>query len=81
MIPHTARRLKTAFMIMMVCVPVALTYDDTIPRLQEVTYKQSRNEFNEKELSDTQVRKLYDSLGDYTPDLTGCLPTPIFLAW
>ena len=27
MIPHTARRLKTAFMIMMVCVPVALTYE------------------------------------------------------
>ena len=35
---------------------------DTIPRLQEVAYIQSRNEFNEKELSDAQVRKLCDSL-------------------
>ena len=35
---------------------------DAIPRLREVTYIQSRDEFNEKELSDAQVRKLYDSL-------------------
>ena len=33
-----------------------------IPRLREVTYIQSRDESNEKELSDPQVRKLYDSL-------------------
>ena len=35
---------------------------DAIPRLREVTYIQIRDEFNEKELSDAQVRKLYDSL-------------------
>ncbi len=35
---------------------------DAIPRLREVAYIQSRDEFNEKELSDPQVRKLYDSL-------------------
>ena len=35
---------------------------DAIPRLREVVYIQSRDEFNEKELSDAQVRKLYDSL-------------------
>ena len=35
---------------------------DAVPRLREVTYIQSRDEFNEKKLSDVQVRKLYDSL-------------------
>lgn len=35
---------------------------EAIPRLREVTYIQSRDEFNEKELSDAQVRKLYDSI-------------------
>ena len=35
---------------------------DAIPRLREVTYIQSRDELNEKEISDPQVRKLYDSL-------------------
>ena len=35
---------------------------DTVPRLLGVTYIMSRDEFNEKELSDPQVRRLYDSL-------------------
>ena len=35
---------------------------DAIPRLREVTYIQIRDEFNEKQLSDAQIRKLYDSL-------------------
>ena len=35
---------------------------DDLPRLREVTYIQSRDEFNEKLLSDAQVRRLYDSL-------------------
>ncbi len=35
---------------------------NAVPRLREVTYIQSRDEFNEKELSDAQVRNLYDSL-------------------
>ena len=30
------------------------------------------------ELCAAQSRR---SFGHYTPDLTGCLPTPIFLAW
>ena len=35
---------------------------EAIPRLREVTYIQSRDEFAKKTLSDAQVRKLYDSL-------------------
>lgn len=35
---------------------------DSVPRLSGVTYIMSRDEFNEKELSDPQVRRLYDSL-------------------
>ena len=35
---------------------------DALPRLREVTYIQSRDEFNEKRLSDAQARRLYDSL-------------------
>jgi restriction system protein len=35
---------------------------DALPRLQQVTYVQSRDEFREKKMPDTQVRKLYDSL-------------------
>ena len=35
---------------------------EAIPRLREVTYVQSRDEFTEKILSDAQLRKLYDSL-------------------
>ena len=35
---------------------------DSVPRLSGVTYVMSRDEFNEKELSDPQVRRLYDSL-------------------
>lgn len=35
---------------------------DDLPRLREVTYIQSRDEFNEKVLSDAQTRRLYDSL-------------------
>ena len=35
---------------------------DSFPRFIGVTYIISRDEFNEKELSDTQARRLYDSL-------------------
>ncbi len=35
---------------------------DTLPRLQEVAYVQSRDDFREKNLTDAQTRKLYDSL-------------------
>lgn len=35
---------------------------DELPRLQDVTYVQSRNEFKEKNLPDARVKKLYDSL-------------------
>lgn len=35
---------------------------DALPRLQDVTYVQSRDEFKEKNLPDARARKLYDSL-------------------
>ena len=35
---------------------------DALPRLQDVTYVQSRDEFKEKHLPDARVRRLYDSL-------------------
>ncbi len=40
----------------------ALPSFDTLPRLQEIVYIQSRDEFKEKELPDAQARRLYDSL-------------------
>lgn len=48
--------------IKIIIIDYLLPHIDNIPKLKEVTYNQSRNEFKETYLSESVLNKMYDTL-------------------